>query len=764
MDEAGELPEAPPCFWSPQVLSGLRFQNHRLLLDHLKIEALKCGFDIASRQALLSPYGHFHCTKGGRVRAGKTGKCGCPFGFSTTTIDGQVQIRMDTLRLEHNHELVPELYMHRNLPPGIVDTIRKLHLAGVKPMQIKAYMEKCHQHLSTLQIQYVTRQEDLQSFEVESEGLIGYMSAQPNSVVRTFESEVEGRRRRFAVLTFTEEELNNLRQFGDVIFIDGTMTQLRVRWEVLPITAVDQHKEIVCCGIVYVSLGNEEVLTWMLRQIWDIAAPMGRLRTIITDEDQAFAAAFRTMTVGVNHGPDHLVIHHVLCALHKQRNFTNKLMKCGLSKLERDAAVDLFRKVCYHTNVEYVDHCLEQLKGMNEKLCNYMEKHVVPLLPKFAKAYMNGIHAIGYNTTSPAESMNNLLKHGVGNLMSLRESREHFNRNLRNHNDNRALRHHRRRFPVEDQGYMPAWLFRNVGAKIAAKILKQTTTADAIVVEPIEGDPTFTHRAYHRDHGHISYRLNPQYCNCNTVHFLGIPCSHLIRLYRDSRQPFPANLIHPRWRIEPPAQPPNDGDLDQIGADRSPSDEEAIQEETSIERELELGLEEEDAESDLPMDRERTERELYLRIFHIGKNIASKACKESITALRVVSKMREILAEIVELPPEEGPDMQIELQSGGNSDAEVEDVIDNVARPRGRPRRIRNGRDRGTKTVCRICGNGHQTSECVGFNDVQEAAARFRDYSGTQRRCGICTEPGHNARSCAIKRRAVEYYERLGDD
>lgn len=762
MDEAGEPTEAPPAFWSPQVLSRLRFQNNRLLLDHLRIEALKCGFDIASRQALLSPYGHFHCTKGGRVRAGKTGKCGCPFGFSTTTIDGQVQIKMETLRLEHNHELVPELYVHRTLSPAVVETIQKLHLAGVKPMQIKAYMEECHQYLSTLQIQYVTREDELRSFEVESQGLIDYMHGQMNSIVRVFEREVEGRVRRFAVLTFTQEELNNLRFFGDVIFIDGTVTQLRVRWEVLPITAVDQHKEIVSCGIAYVSLGNEEVLTWMLQEIWQIAAPMGRLRTIITDEDAAFAAAFRSMTVGVNPGPDHLVIHHVLCALHKQRNFTNKLMKCGLSKLERDAATDLFRKVCYHTNVEYVDHCLEQLKQMNEKLRNYMEKHVVPLLPKFAKAYMNGIHAIGYNTTSPAESMNNLLKQGVGNLMTLRESREHFDRNLRNHNENRAIRHHRRRFPVQDQGYMPAWLFRCVGAKIGAKLLKQTTFADAITVEPIEGDPQFTHKAYHHDHPEICYRLNAQYCNCNTVHFLGIPCSHLIRLYKDSGLLFPADLIHPRWRIEPSSVDDNSGGDRNDGAD-PPPDGEAEEEQNELEQELRAGLEEEDEQSDLPMDGQRSERELYLRIFHIGKNIASKACKEQTTALRIVSKMRELLAEIVELPPEEGPNGQLELESGANSDAEVEDVVDNVARPRGRPRRIRNGTDRAARTVCGICGKGHATNECIGFGELQEAVERFREYDGPQRRCGICTEPGHNARTCAIKRRAVEYYERLDD-
>jgi hypothetical protein len=56
--------DEPFSFWTPEVLSGLYFQNNRALLDHLRIEALKYGFDIATRQALVIPYGSFHCTKG----------------------------------------------------------------------------------------------------------------------------------------------------------------------------------------------------------------------------------------------------------------------------------------------------------------------------------------------------------------------------------------------------------------------------------------------------------------------------------------------------------------------------------------------------------------------------------------------------------------------------------------------------------------------------------------------------------------------------
>ena len=88
--------------------------------------------------------------------------------------------------------------------------------------------------------------------------------------------------------------------------------------------------------------------------------------------------------------------------------------------------------------------------------------------------------------------MNNLLKQGVTSLMSLRDSRQHFDNVLRNHDENCALKHLRRLFPVNQEGFMPVCLYRQLGAKMAAKLSKQTVSAESIVVEEIE-DPQYTH-------------------------------------------------------------------------------------------------------------------------------------------------------------------------------------------------------------------------------------------------------------------------------
>ena len=728
----------------------------------MKIEALKSGFDIASRQPLGLLYGAFYCTRGGRVRRQRTSKCGCQFEFRTTVGgDGKTIIRMDeSLCLEHNHSLVPSLYAHRLLEPDTTELINQLHASGVKPLQIKNYLEQKGSHLSTLQIQYVIRRAEVATFQTESEDLIRYVNEDPHALTRVFETEVDGQRHRFAVLTFTAKELENLKKFGDVLFIDGTMSQLRLRWEVLPLTAVDQHRELVSCGIMYASVTNEEVLSWLLLEIWRILEPVGILKTLVTDEDAAFGAAFDALMTKIHsRTDDHIVLKHVLCALHKQRNFMQKVQKCGLSHDLRVEAIDLFRSVCYHTNNAYAQHCLERLKDINTRLRNYLEKRVVGTLPQFARSYMAGVQSNGYNTTSPGESMNNLLKQGVTSLMSLRESREHFNHVLANHEENCALRHHRRLFPVSQDGYMPLFLYRELSAKMAKKLAKQTKTAESIAIEEIE-DHQYSHRAWHNGHEDITYRLNEEECECNTVAFLGMPCSHLIKLYMEQGKEFPVHLINNRWQVEE-----GDGRESSDGEQERASGEEDLPL-AELEKELADGLAEEEEESDLPSDTALNSKQLYLRMFHLGKNIASKACSDPETAARITAKMRDLLSELVELPPDGLANDTTELVSGANSSDEVVDVVDHTARPRGRPKKVRHsaGHGSGKPAECKICGNSHETKDCIAWERVCEVMEQFKDYDGTRRRCRICTEPGHNARTCPIRLDAQEYYRDPDDE
>ena len=624
----------------------------------------------------------------------------------------------------------------------------RVHCAGVKPKQIKSYCAQQGHHISTLQIQYMIRRTEVATFQSESEDLIHYVNRESGALTRVFEKEVDGERHRFAVLTFRETELNNLKQFGDTLFIDGTMARLKLRWEVIPITAIDQHRELVSCGIMYAAITSEETLTWMLSEIWRIVEPLNILRTIVSDEDCAFIAAFRNLMQIVNQTDEHIIIHHVLCALHKQRNFMKKMQTCGLTKAEKEIAIDLFRKICYHTNNNYASHCLEQLKELNEKLCHYIEKQVEPELHQFSRSHMNGIHANGYNTTSPGESMNNMLKHDLRSGMTLRESRRHFDSVLDNHAQNAEIKRNHRRIPVGPNTILPVELYRCLGHAMATKLEKQAIMAETTVVEPLtEEDDLFTHVAFSPDHPEIEYKLNEDYCSCNTVHFLGIPCCHLLKLHKELSKPFPSDLIDQRWSIDE-----RSGDsIDPEPITSSCSTESETEE---LESEVRSLVREEEDESDLPNLEPESPRDLYLRIFHLGKNIASKACQNSSIARRITGKLREMLGELIELPPDSLPSEGMEIDPG----TPVVDVVDHMAHPRGRPRHIGSGHENRSRKGCKICDGTHETRECVGWKKLQDAMDEFRDYDGPRRRCRVCSAPGHNKRTCPIRLEALEYY------
>lgn len=239
----------------------------------------------------------------------------------------------------------------------------------------------------------------------------------------------------------TKNEESNFKEFGDVIFIDGTHIKLNLKWEVIPITLIDKNKNIQCGGILYASLFNEEVIVWFIELLLKFDFVKQNLETIITDEDAAFLIAFNTVfrnpfdTIAnlpitykdVLKMEDKKVkeddplktiftIKHILCAFHKTKNFLKKINSLGFCDEEKESFEYLFDQICYSSNH---DKAMEHLGKLLEvpKLRNNLEKEVVPYLHMFARSCLNGSHCLRYNVTSPAESMNHMLKKGLPDKM-----------------------------------------------------------------------------------------------------------------------------------------------------------------------------------------------------------------------------------------------------------------------------------------------------------------------------------------------------------
>jgi hypothetical protein len=144
---------------------------------------------------------------------------------------------------------------------------------------------------------------------------------------------------RAALLTITPFESENLRRFGDVIFLDGTMIQNSLRSTTLPMTLVDESKQITSGGLLLAAFETQKIFDWLLEILADIL--VGTLRTIDTDEDSALVASADQLT-GIR-----LEIVHRLCTFHTRRNFQKEVLAASRDPAIQTEALSLFQTIIY---------------------------------------------------------------------------------------------------------------------------------------------------------------------------------------------------------------------------------------------------------------------------------------------------------------------------------------------------------------------------------------------------------------------------------
>ena len=355
-------------------------------------------------------------------------------------------------------------------------------------------------------------------------------------------------------------------------------------------------------------------------------------------------------------------------------------MKSGLSKTDRGTAKALFKEICYCPHRRHVERCVQDLHQMSEQLKKYLDREVDPLLGNFSRAYLGHVHALGYNTTSPAESMNRLLKHGLAGRPTLEESRRHFNIVLADHQKTSKMKLARRRHPVVDRGWVPNEIYKFVGRRAAEAIMHEFEKGKRLQIDVKNGQlfgtfqPSTLSQAdlaklvfIAREGGSkdLTYELTISGCECGLLGFRGIPCSHLLRLHKYLGLEFPRQLIHSRWcRGEPD------------------SDGEEFREDGYNER-----TEDDDASETI----EGTAQQRYNLLFGLGKQLASNSSRSKELAERYIQGLRAMLAEMIDLPPEALE--EINPQQEGDAQRAIVDVVDDVGRPKGRPKRKRLGRN-----------------------------------------------------------------------
>lgn len=754
-------------FFTEEALKGLRFETMNSAYVHLRVQAMKSGFDIGSTQSLHSLYSTFYCLKGGRQRGAKTTKTGCEWKLNLVpdeASDTFGAVRVKDCTLVHNHELHPDIYSVFNLADASQDLIRSMHEARIEPRKIIRVMEAFGENgLTASQIRRICRPRGVSLGVPESQDLEQYVTSCGGKCFRyvTDGHYCQG------VLTILPFEQENLDRFASVIFLDGTQTQGSLNWEVFPITLIDQYRRIRSGGLCFLSSTDEENLTWLLQTLFSLPPIRDSTKTLITDEDSAFIPAISNIC---RVHP----IQHVLCSHHKEKNFSKKILRCGLTPVERAVAKDLFRSVCYGTQKEFANNVVEQLRNMSPKLSRYIDKQVIPTLSQFARSYLSCTICKGYNTTSPAESHNAMLKnHLAGRALTLRQTRIDFTR-CHVEADKSFKEHILKSFQNDHFTFVVG------GMMLSPKIRKEIDQTNELVskyccVEHDEG----TYRVFLASAPHIAHIATCEHCDCGRLTYEGLPCVHILRVIKekfgDDFSQWPFRLVSRDWVIQAPDHvivPANQDGVVDPGLENEDCEEEVADQDNLVVPSDAIDIadsvhaltpEDMSLMGNIPEHMKRKKR--YLTLYHLAKCVVSIASRDSRNSSKLFAELSSIKRDLLALPSTELTEVKeftedseaeeiIPEESVIHETAEIVDVIDSAGRRRGRKKKSMNEQRRklrrSTKETCQLCGQAHDLAKCHRFRDFRTAITHNQNQPDEEgkRRCRMCFGIGHNTKTC----------------
>lgn len=720
--------------FTPEYLASLRFKEGPRAVAHLKSLAEQAGFKLSSRDAITSDVIRLYCHRSPQSKGHKNStKTNCAFQIKLRRrATEKVFLVMPSSVLIHDHELLPPLMSF--LPREVEDAARAMLQVGIGKREVTAVIHQMIGQPPTRE-QLITLMQDDQitPMATETELLIAQI-AEDGGESYTFLMGGE----RAAVLTITALEKENLTRFGDVLFLDGTMIRNSLGWTTLPVTLINEAKQITSGGLLFTAFENQEIFDWFLGILADISD--AKLRTVMTDEDPALVAAADNLT-SLRPG-----IAHRLCTFHKRRNLQQKVQRTSKDPAIQAEALTLFRTIIYSKRRSSVAQALAQLKTLLPTLVDYIEIEIEALLPKLAEAFREGALTLGSSTTSVSESCNRMLKSGpiLPTFVGIR------NAHTRSQMIKSAVAQARTGNRFKRAHFLKTLFGLELSVAIQQQIDTNVAKAAKWTVRPEEDDPGYWQA--HSKHSvwrlHYDGTIIPE-CECNEVTGTGLPCCHMIALFHQYGGPdcFPVQVIAERWFVKSPEVelPPlpllrlEESDEIQCALSaRSSDDGDDSNEEDDEDERIDgrASSDDEELEPEVRMAQSRvgqeTQRQRYSRLITVAKEIARKAAVSQEQSENVMDRLQTILASLLT-----------------SLDGEVRDI---TGRPRGRPRKKGHSRpDRSITMHCALCDSeSHNLWDCDHYSIFREEQTNFTVSSGGKRHCALCHHPGHRRDGCPV--------------
>jgi hypothetical protein len=302
--------------------------------------AIQNGFKVSSRDALTADYIRFYCHRGQHGKgAHQSTKTNYTFQIDLqweVPVIGQYHVMPPSI-LDHNHELLPP-----EAPPfseAISSTARAMPDVGIERRGVLVTVYHIIGHAPTPeQIALIIGAEQIRALVLGTDDIIAHVPQNGGDLFAFELSTGECT----AVLTSMQLEKANLKRFGYVLFLDGTMIRNTLSWTPVLITMVNECYQIVSGDLFFTVLETEDAFDWLLDTLWDVTSHA--FRTVVTDENYALVCSMSKFHFS------HPEVGHRLCVFHTRRHFQKKVDAITKdSKVETEAIVPtnhVFSKSC----------------------------------------------------------------------------------------------------------------------------------------------------------------------------------------------------------------------------------------------------------------------------------------------------------------------------------------------------------------------------------------------------------------------------------
>ena len=728
------------------------FLNIEQVKAVLKRLAANEGFDIVCRDSQNeSRRMRFICSEACKKRNNKeiNGET-CPFIVYVKRSTDRNVFTVTRVVNVHNHELHPSITRWKLLTSKqtrIILSFRRSKMPLVEINKNVAELFGIDMKLTGRQLKRMKRKGMTDIDKLETDELIEYIHSEGGFARVREEIDQDGRTKRTAILVIEREELLMLQsKTGNPLFIDGTSVPNRLNWELTMLTLVDQYLSIQPGGCLFSLHTNIETFKWFLEQLMEIIGTRQSV-TIITDEDLAISSCI----TDYNQIEGGCEICHVICAWHKERNFYKKLAKCAVDENDKAAIKALWKRICYSAKKEVVINSISQIKEKGyAKVNHYLEKHVEPLLQKFARAFIPGFTA-GYNVSSLSESANSLLKRSLTaayyTLTEIKQSIRHVFQ-LKN-----AAAHEKLLLSRRGGSFLENEFGISVPPKIAELLV--ASLLKSFRLENI-GDDTYRDTKWTDEIFKISNNNDYPICECNKLEYSGLPCSHIMKWSLEHNRN-PMSLVSERYLEHAPSVIEVHDYCDNLKdlwieaiCSQYREGRKAIVEAYEGVRNQIREYDPERAENipSLVPETGRTHVVRFNEIMSYARDLARISSKDENKTQRAIEALQKILDEITR-------DDQAIIDDDG---AKHNDTYDGTGRRRGRPpvARIHAAFEKARKRKCKICqALGQDADHLIGLCKYylqlkeigKEMDAQIVD-TKSYRRCKLCGCRGHNARKC----------------